>query len=209
VPALVLSTTRPLRRPLAVGQKSMAILHVLEAATGPAIEHVVLGSIAKSPPADNAEMLRELPPVLVSVTDCGPDVIPTTVLLKVRLEGPSDTPGAVPVPVRVIVCAPPLALSEIVTAPVRVPVAAGVNVTTIEQVAEAATGVEVEQVILPASAKSPLADRAKIWSALPPVLVKVTDWAVAVVPCTVLPNVRLEGVSNTPGAVPVPLSAMI
>lgn len=159
---MVLSTTRPLRGPLAVGQKSMAILHVLEAATGLAIEHVVLGSIAKSPPADNAEMLRELPPVFVSITDCGPDVIPTTVLLKVRVEGLSDTPGAVPLPVRVMVCVPPLALSEIVTAPVRTPVAVGVNVTAIVQVAEAATGVKVEQVMPPARAKSPLADRAEI-----------------------------------------------
>ncbi len=64
---------------------------------------------------------------------------------------------AVPVPARAIVCVPPLTLSVIVTTPVRVPVAVGLNVTAIVQAPAAATGVEVEQVPVALSAKSPLA----------------------------------------------------
>ena len=42
---------------------------------------------------------------------------------------------------------------------------------------------------------------------LVPLLVRVTDCAAAVVPTTVLPKAKLEGVRVTPGAVPLPLRA--
>ncbi len=64
-----------------------------------------------------------------------------------------------PLPTSTIVWMPPLALSEIVTTPVRVPPAVGVNVTAIVHVPEAAIGVEIEQVVLVSRAKSPLAAR--------------------------------------------------
>lgn len=209
MPAFVLSTTRPLRNPLAVGEKSTAIMQVPEAATGLEVEQVVLASRAKSPPALNAEMLSELVPEFVSITDCGPDVAPTTVLPKVRLDGFNDTPAAVPLPVSMMVCVPLLALSVMVTTPVRVPLAVGVNDTAISHVPDAATGVEIEQVVPPARVKSPLAARAAMLSGLWPVLVKVTDWTMEVFPTTVLPKAKLEGLSDTPGAVPVPLSVMV
>ena len=207
-PALSLIVTAPVREPVAVGENVTAIVHVPEAATSVEIEQVVPAPRAKSPLAASAVILSALLPVLVKVTDCAAAVVPTTVLPKLRLEGVSITPGAVPVPLSVMVWLPPLALSVMVTTPVRTPLAVGVKVTAIVQVFAAATGVEIEQVEPASRAKSPLAARAVMESALVPVLVSVTDCAVAVVPITVLPKVRLEGVSVTPAAVPVPLSAI-
>ena len=211
VPPLALSRimTTPVRVPLVVGVNVTAIVHVPEAVSGVEVEQVVLGSSTKSPLEARAVMESELVPLLVSVTGCAAAVVPTRVLPKVRLEGVNVTPGAVPVPVRAMVCAPPLALSVMVMTPVRTPLAVGVKVTAIVQVFPAATGVEIEQVVPASRAKSPLAARAVMESELVPLLVSVTDCAVAVVPITVLPKVRLEGVNVTPGAVPVPLNAMV
>lgn len=130
-------------------------------------------------------------------------------LPNAKLEGLRDTPGAVPVPLSVMVCIPPLASSLIVTTPARTPVPVGVNVTATVQVAPAARDVEFEQLELASRVKSPLAARPLMWSELLPVFVSVTVCAAAVVPTTVLPNVRLDGFSDTPGAVPVPLSVRI
>ena len=211
VPPLALSVMviTPVRVPLAVGVNVTAIVHVPEAAIGVEIEQIVPAFRAKSPLAARAMMVSELVPVLVTVTDCAAAVVPTTVLPKVRLEGATDIPAAVPLPVSVTICVPPLASSLVVTTLVRVPLAVGVNVTAIVQVLPAATGVEVEQVVPVPKAKSPLAINAVMFRELIPVLVKVTDCAAAVVPTTVLPKVRFDGVSVTPGAVPEPLSVTI
>jgi hypothetical protein len=75
-------------------------------------------------------------PVLVSVTVCEPLVVFNVWLANVRLELDRLTTGAAafaPVPVIVIVCGVPVALSLMVTAPVRAPVAVGVKVTLIVQ----------------------------------------------------------------------------
>jgi len=75
-------------------------------------------------------------PVLVSVTVWDALVVFNVWLAKVRLEVERLTAGALafaPVPVRVIACGDPVALSTMVTAAVREPVAAGVKVTLIVQ----------------------------------------------------------------------------
>ena len=211
VPPLLLSLTviPPVRVPLATGVKFTAITQLPPAATGVDVEQVVLGSRAKSPLAVKELMFSELLPAFLKVIDCAAAVVPSTVLPKVRLDGFRDTPATTPVPLSVIVCMPPLALSAMVTTPVRVPLAVGVNVTAIVQVPEAATGVEVEQVLPLPRAKSPLAVKALMFRALVPVFVSVTDCAAAVVPTTVLPKVRLEGFRDTPATAPVPLSAIV
>ena len=56
-----------------------------------------------------------------------------------RLVGERLTAGAVPVPLRLTVCGLPVLLSVRVMAAVRVPLAAGVKVTLIAQLAPAAT----------------------------------------------------------------------
>ena len=81
-------------------------------------------------------------------------------------------------PVRLMVCGDPAALSAMLTAPVRVPVAVGVNVTLMVQEAPAAT--ELPQVSV--SAKSPLAEMLVTLNVPLPVLLSVTDWAELVVP---------------------------
>ena len=65
--------------------------------------------------------------------------MPTAWLAKVRLVGERLTAGAVPVPVRLTLCGLPVALSVTVRAALRVPLAAGVKVTLIVQLAPAAT----------------------------------------------------------------------
>ena len=64
---------------------------------------------------------------------------PTAWLAKVRLVGERLATAAVPVPVRLTLCGLPVALSVRVTAAVRVPLAVGVKVTLIVQLAPAAT----------------------------------------------------------------------
>src|SRR5712692_2717892 len=87
-------------------------------------------------------MLSAALPVLVSVTVCAALVVLIVWLANVRLAGDRLTAGAaveVPVPVRPTECGLPLALSVMVTAAVRVPVAVVVNVTEIVQLALAAS----------------------------------------------------------------------
>ncbi len=91
-------------------------------------------------------MLRATLPVFVSVTFCAALVVPTSWLAKVRLAADRLTTGAVPVPVRLMVCGLPAALSVMLTEAVRVPVAVGVKVTLMVQLAPAAT--EVPQVLV-------------------------------------------------------------
>ena len=85
---------------------------------------------------------------------------------------------AAPVPVRGRMCGLPVALSVMVTEPVRVPVAVGAQVTPMVQLPPAAT--ELPQLLL--SPKSPLAPTLLIVKAVLPVLVRVEVRAVLVVP---------------------------
>jgi hypothetical protein len=123
-------------------------------------------------------MFKVLVPVLVRVTEPVLLVVLTTWLPKVMLEeGVKETPGAVPVPLRAIVCVPPEALSVIVTVPVRVPMTVGVKVTVMAHVLEvkAGTGVPGTQVEEGSRAKSPLMESPETFKVLVPVLVRVTD----------------------------------
>jgi len=83
-----------------------------------------------------------------------------------------------PVPVRFMVCELSAALSVIVTAPVRVPVAVGVNLTLIWQLDPAASG-DLHVVV---REKAPLVAMLVIFSAAVPVLARVTVCAALVVP---------------------------
>ena len=83
-------------------------------------------------------MFMLAPPLLVSVT-VWVAVEPITVAGKVKLDGDKDAMAGV-VPVSAKDCGLPAALSEIVTAPLAVPLACGVKVTLIEQLAPPASG---------------------------------------------------------------------
>jgi hypothetical protein len=73
-------------------------------------------------------------PVFVSVTVWAVLVVPMLWLLNVRLVGTKDAVGVPPAPVKGTVCGLPVALSVMLTDPVRVPAAVGVNVTMMVQV---------------------------------------------------------------------------
>ncbi len=105
---------------------------------------------------------------------------PTSRLLKTKLPGERVIAGALmPMPVRETICGLPTALSEIVMAPVRVPVAVGVNVTNILQLDSAAR--LVPQLLV--CAKSPLAVMLRLISGSAElVFVSVTPWVVLGVP---------------------------
>src|SRR5436305_136269 len=85
--------------------------------------------------------------------------------------------AAVPAPESVTLCGLPAALSVIVTAPVRVPVAVGVNVRLMAQFAPAAS--DVPQVVV--CAKSPMAAMPVMVRAVLPVFESVTVCAALVV----------------------------
>ena len=99
---------------------------------------------------------------------------PTAWLAKVRLLGEMLTAGAVPVPVRLTVWGLPVALSVRVTAALRVPLAAGVKVTLIVQLAPAAT--ELPQLLVCAKSLgfAPVSARLEMLKAELPVLFSVT-----------------------------------
>ncbi len=97
----------------------------------------------------------------------------------------------IPAPDRLTVCELPLALSEIMSAAVRAPLAEGVNITAIVQLAPAAT--ELPQMFV--SAKSltlvPVMTRLVIFNVVFPVLLMVTICPVLVKSIGWLPKARL------------------
>ncbi len=106
-----------------------------------------------------------------------------------------EIPTFDPVPVRATVCGEPAALLMMLRVPVRVPAVVGEKVTEMMQFAPAAT--LVPQVLV--SAKSPEAEMDVMFKAAWPELVKVTVWAVLIVPVSCEANVRLAGDSVTEG----------
>ena len=92
---------------------------------------------------------------------------------KARLVAERLTRAAVPVPERLAVCGLPLALSVMLTEAVRLPLAAGLNVTLIVQLAPAAT--ELPQVLVCAKSLAlvPVRARLVMLKAALPVLPKV------------------------------------
>ena len=80
-------------------------------------------------------------PVLLNVIVCAGLVVRTFCEANVSFKGETDAAGppVVPVPVRLIDCGLPVALSVIEIAAVRVPAALGVNVTLMVQLFAAIT----------------------------------------------------------------------
>jgi len=98
-------------------------------------------------------------------------------LPKVKLVGAKLVLGAIPVPEKATICGLPVALSVTVIVPGWLPVAVGVNVTLMEQLAPAAT--EAAQVLV--WAYGALATMLVMFSVPVPELVSVTDCAALVV----------------------------
>jgi hypothetical protein len=198
----------PVRLPDAVGVKVTERLQLAPAATlAPA--HVPVS--AKSPEALIEVMVNVPGPEFVSFTDWAALVEPMLCEAKVRLAGESVTagapaPAAVPVPLKATVCGEPAALSVMVRVPVRAPLAAGVNVTEMVQLAPAAT-LDPQFWV---SAKSPDAEMELIANAAEPEFVSVTVWAALLDPTGSELKFKLVADICTVGAaaVAVPTSAI-
>ena len=91
-------------------------------------------------------LLKAALPVLLRVTDCAELVTLMGSVENVRLVGETPATGAMPVPDRGTVCGLPLPLSLMLSEADRLPLAAGVKVTLIEQLPPAAT--ELPQVFV-------------------------------------------------------------
>jgi len=127
-------------------------------------------------------------PVLVKVTVSAPLVVPTfSGVLNVKEVALNVAVGTTPVPDKVTACGDPVALSVIVSVPLRVPVAVGVKVTEIVQFLPPAT--LAPQVLV--SAKSPEATIDVTVNAACPELASETVSAVLVVPTLWELKVRL------------------
>src|SRR5947209_2807696 len=114
-------------------------------------------------------------------------VVPTRWLPKATVFADNVTAGAMPVPVRVIVCGLPGASSTMFSVALRIPVASGVKLTLIVQLAPGATEpAPLGQVLPAAKAKSaacaPVMVMLVRFSGASPLLVSVTFCAALVVP---------------------------
>lgn len=123
-------------------------------------------------------------------------------MAKLRLAGDKAANGATPVPANEIGETAALLLLFNDSDPLRLPVAEGVNVTLMVQLAPAAKVLPQALVCV----KSPLAVMADIVSGPSPLFVRVTIWALLLEPTSWLENVRLAGDQDAVGVVPFPES---
>ena len=143
---------------------------------------------------------------LVSVTVLAELVVPTTVVLKLRLAAESVT-GALPVPLRLTVCGLLIALSAKVSVPVAAPSAAGVKVTPTVQVG--ARGDARSARIARDGERTPAETEMPVnVSAVLRRLVTVTVFAALVLPTASEPKLRLVEEKVT-GALPLPVTLTV
>lgn len=197
------------RVPEAVGVNVTLNVQLLLAASE--LGHVVVSAKSPGLVPENAMLLmdRAAFPVLFSVTVWDVLVVPRFWLVKVRLVGVTPATGALPVPVRLTNCGLPAALSAMLTEAVRVPIAAGVNVTLIVHVPFTATELPHVLVTVKSLGSVPVAPILVIVKLAFPVLVRVTDCAALVVFRFWLAKVRVEAVRLTAGPEPVPVRASV
>jgi hypothetical protein len=149
-------------------------------------------AILKSPLIVTLVMVSVEVPVFFTVTVLVGLLAPTLITPKARLTVERVT--RVPVPVRLIFCGFPLALSVNVSIPLRVPIAVGWNATlTVQLDPEARRAPQVFAVI----AKSPLPTTLVKVTATAPVFLSVTVILALVMPTSSLGNVRLAGANVT------------
>jgi len=204
------------RAPFALGVNTTPIVQLPPAANVPVALHPELlfaSGTAKSPAFAplTVKPVKFTGPVLVfiTVTLCGALVVVSACEPNVKLLGVTvtvATPG-VPVPVSVTVCGLPVPVSVNVIAPVRVPVAVGLNV--IENTHGSASTPMLGHCASVAPAKSPVVTMLLKISGKFPLFDTVTVCAALVVPTAWLPNVNEVGAIPIASATPVPLRATV
>src|SRR3989454_3839805 len=208
------------RAPGAAGVNVNVKVQLADAATDPPASGqgvVPEPATAKSPGLAPARVMLvrlsvAVPPLVRVTVWARPLVVPTRWLPKATLFADNVTAGAMPVPVRVIVCGLPGASSTMFSMALRIPVASGVKLTLIVQLAPGATEpAPLGQVLPAAKAKSaacaPVMVMLVRFSGAPPLLVSVTFCAALVVPMRCSPNALLVAECLADGSVtPVPVS---
>src|SRR2546428_801959 len=151
------------RAPGAAGVNVNVKVQLADAATDPPASGqgvVPEPATAKSPGLAPARVMLvrlsvAVPPLVRVTVWARPLVVPTRWLPKATLFADNVTAGAMPVPVRVIVCGLPGASSTMFSVALRIPVASGVKLTLIVQLAPGATEpAPVGQVLSAAMPKS-------------------------------------------------------
>lgn len=186
--SLTLSVAEAL--PAVVGLKVMEMLHEAPAArVAPQLLEVVKDA-ALLPVRVMLEIVSAALPVLLSVADCAVLLVPATIEPKSSLAGvrvAAGAEGAVPVPVKALVCGEPVALSTTLSIAVAEPVAVGENVTDSVQEALAASDVpQVFDAIANCEALVPLRPMELMVRAAVPALARVKVCAALVLPLTAL-----------------------
>jgi hypothetical protein len=134
----------PVRVPVAVGVNVIAMMQFLPAETAPLVGQVVEGASAKSPLTLMLDTFSVTVCAFFRVTFFAALVVPTVWLANATFGGDSFT--SVPKPTRMMLGLPASALT--LSEPWLPPVAVGLNVTLIEQLAWAASTPEHVVVVL-------------------------------------------------------------
>ncbi len=207
--ALSVMLTEAERLPLVVGSKETLIVQLPPAATELPQVLVSAKSPVLAPVSAMPERLSAALPLLVRVAVSVPLLVLTGSLPKERLAGDRLAAATVPVPERLIVWGlPAVALSEMLTEAVRLPLAVGSKVTLIVQLPPAAT--ELPQVLVSAKspALAPVTAMLETLNAALPLLARVAVSVPLAVPTGWFPKERLLAETLADGsaaATPVPL----
>jgi hypothetical protein len=201
-----------LRLPAAAGVKLTVMVQFAPAASEVPQLFVCPKLLAFVPATEMPVMVRAAVPGFESVIGSAVAAVPTSVLGKASGFGLSTACGAVPIPVRAAVCGDPVALSTTEIAALRLPLAAGVNVTVMVQLAPAAR--EAPQLFdwPKLVAFVPVTEMLVMVSAAVPPFDRVIGSDVADVPISVPGNASGFGLSAACGvgaAVPVPVKVMV
>ena len=203
------------RAPKSIGANVVEIVHDDPAPSVAGLSGHVLEKVKSAefgPLAASELIVSGAFPAFVSVDDCDELDDPTNTDPNDKLAGESDTTGAEPTPLNPNPCGLPAASSATCTVATREPEAEGVNVAVIAQLEPAASvaGASGHVLATPKSAAAaPIAATPLIVKAAVPVFVSVLVCGALCTPTRCAPKDSEDGASDTVGAVPVPVMAML
>ena len=207
--ALSATLTVAVNVPVVAGLKVTVMVQLALAAT--LLPHVLvwLKELGSVPLMLMATLSSGPVPVFLSVMAFVALEVPVSVLEKASELGLSVAAGATPFPLKLTDCGDPVALSAMLTDAVSVPVACGLKVTVMVQLEAAATLLPQLLVWLKELGSVPLMLIATLLSDPVPVFLRVIVWVALDVPVSVLEKVSELGLSDTAGAVPVPVKPAV
>jgi hypothetical protein len=214
VPTASTADTLAEKLPMLVGEKVMAIVQDLPAASDVPQVFALTMKVFAFVPAIPIEVIESAAlPALVRVKVCALPVVPVVTLPKFAVAGVSAACGVgavVPVPVRAEVCVPTASTTDKLA--VKPPAVAGRKVTArVQDLFAASDEPQVLLLTLKLLAFAPLRLTEVIASAAFPALVRVNVCALLVVPVVTLPKFAVAGVRAACGAaaaVPLQVKAM-